>query len=155
MQQATFAAGCFWGVEEAFRKLDGVLKTAVGYMGGVTERPSYQQVCSGETGHAEVVALEYDPTLISYSQLLGRFWSKHNPTCLNFQGWDVGSQYRSAIFYHSAEQRRLAEESKAALAASDRYDSPIVTEITAAGPFWLAEEYHQQYILKQQSGNAC
>lgn len=155
MQRATFAAGCFWGVEEAFRKLDGVLKTAVGYMGGSSENPTYQQVCSGDTGHAEVVDLQFDPALISYPQLLDCFWRKHNPTCLNFQGWDVGSQYRSAIFYHTDEQRRLAEESKAGLDASGQYEAPVVTEITPAGPFWLAEDYHQQYILKQQPGYRC
>ena len=155
MQRATFAAGCFWGVEEAFRRLDGVLITAVGYMGGSSENPSYQQVCGGDTGHAEVVDLEYDPALISYQQLLDCFWRKHNPTCLNFQGWDVGSQYRSAIFYHTDEQRRQAQESKAALDASGQYDAPIVTEITLAGPFWRAEDYHQQYILKQQPGYRC
>ncbi|HEY5672325.1 MAG TPA: peptide-methionine (S)-S-oxide reductase MsrA [Malonomonas sp.] len=155
MQRATFAAGCFWGVEEAFRTLDGVMKTAVGYMGGATENPTYQQVCTGETGHAEVVQLEYDPALISYQQLLECFWRKHNPTCLNFQGWDVGSQYRSAIFYHSEDQRCQAQESMAALDASGQYEAPVVTEITPAGPFWLAEDYHQQYILKQQPGYSC
>lgn len=150
LERATFAAGCFWGVEEAFRTLDGVVETVVGYMGGDTESPTYQQVCSDETGHAEVVDIRFDPTRISYGQLLERFWSKHNPTSLNFQGWDVGSQYRSAIFTHSEEQRRQAEESKAALAASGRYSTPIVTEITPAGPFWRAEEYHQQYVLKNK-----
>jgi peptide-methionine (S)-S-oxide reductase len=155
MQRATFAAGCFWGVEEAFRKLDGVQKTAVGYMGGTSESPTYQQVCSGATGHAEVVELEYDPTLISYPQLLDCFWHKHNPTCLNFQGGDIGTQYRSAIFYHTEEQRQQAEESRAALAASGKYAAPIVTEITLAGPFWKAEDYHQQYIFKRKPGYSC
>jgi len=152
MERATFAAGCFWGVEEAYRTLDGVLETAVGFMGGHTENPTYQQVCSGETGHAEVVDLKFDPARISYAQLLERFWGKHNPTCLNYQGFDVGSQYRSAIFYHSEEQRRIAEESKAELAASGKYAEPVVTEIAPAGPFWRAEDYHQKYILKNRPG---
>ena len=152
MQQATFAAGCFWGVEEAFRKLDGVLETAVGYMGGDLDNPTYQQVCSGETGHAEVVDLRFDPAIISYPQLLEKFWNQHNPTCLNFQGWDVGTQYRSAIFFHSEEQRQQADESKAALDASGKYPDPVVTEIAPAGPFWKAEEYHQQYVLKNKPG---
>jgi len=155
MEKATFAAGCFWGVEEAFRTLDGVLETAVGYMGGHTENPTYHQVCSGETGHAEVVHLKFDPEQISYAQLLDKFWGKHNPTCLNFQGWDVGSQYRSVIFYYSEEQRQIAEESKAQLAASGKYRDPIVTEITSAMPFWRAEEYHQQYVLKNKPGYSC
>lgn len=155
MERATFAAGCFWGVEEVFRKLDGVLETAVGYMGGHTENPHYRQVCSGETGHAEVVELRFDPAVISYAQLLERFWAEHNPTSLNFQGRDVGTQYRSAIFYYGEEQRRIAEEAKRVLAGSGRYCEPIVTEITLAGPFWRAEEYHQKYILKQQPGFRC
>lgn len=149
-ERATFAAGCFWGVEEAFRTLDGVLETAVGYMGGAVDNPTYQLVCSGATGHAEVVDLEFDPALISYQQLLEKFWAKHNPTSHNFQGPDFGTQYRSAIFYHSDQQRQLAEQSKIALAASDEYSAPIVTEITPAGPFWRAEEYHQQYVLKNK-----
>lgn len=154
-ERATFAAGCFWGVEEAFRTLDGVLETTVGYMGGHTENPSYQQVCSGETGHAEVVDLRFDPQVISYEQLLERFWGKHNPTCLNYQGWDVGSQYRSAIFYHSEGQRRMAEASKAQLAACGRFQEPLVTNIAPAGRFWRAEEYHQQYIRKNTPGYSC
>lgn len=148
-ERATFAAGCFWGVEEAFRSLDGVLETAVGYMGGDVDNPTYQLVCSGETGHAEVVDLVFDPAAISYRQLLERFWRKHNPTTLNRQGWDIGTQYRSAIFYHSEQQRQEAEASRAAFDASDRYTDPVVTEIVPAGPFWRAEEYHQQYLLKQ------
>jgi peptide-methionine (S)-S-oxide reductase len=154
-ERATFAAGCFWGVEEAFRILPGVLETAVGFMGGHTKNPTYHQVCTGETGHAEVVDLRFDPAQISYSELLDRFWGKHNPTCRNYQGFDVGIQYRSAVFYHSEEQRRIAEESKAALAASAKYADPIVTEITQAGPFWRAEEYHQKYILKNRPGYSC
>lgn len=150
MAQATFAAGCFWGVEEAFRTLNGVIKTSVGYMGGTTENPDYTMVCTGKTGHAEVVAIEFDPVVISYRQLLARFWAAHNPTSLNFQGVDRGTQYRSAIFYHGDEQRQQAEESKSALAASGLHTGPIVTEITPAGPFWRAEDYHQHYIMKQK-----
>ena len=153
MERATFAAGCFWGVEEAFRTTAGVLKTEVGYMGGDVDNPTYQLVCSGETGHAEVVDLQYDPAVISYAQLLEIFWRKHNPTTLNRQGWDIGTQYRSAIFYHSEEQRQRAEQSKAALDATDQYDDPVVTEITPAGSFWRAEEYHQQYLLKNKSSS--
>ncbi len=150
MARATFAGGCFWGVEEAFRTLNGVIKTTVGYMGGTTENPSYEMVCTGETGHAEVVDIEFDPEVISYRQLLEQFWIKHDPTTLNQQGVDSGTQYRSAIFYHSDEQRQIAEESKAALDTSRVYDNPIVTEITQEMPFWRAEEYHQQYVMKQK-----
>jgi len=150
MERATFAAGCFWGVEEMYRTLDGVVETAVGYMGGQAENPTYQEVCSGETGHAEVVDLRFDPAVVRYQQLLEKFWGKHNPTSLNFQGWDVGTQYRSAIFYHSENQRQIAEQSKAELAASGKYSAPIVTEITQAVPFWMAEGYHQQYVLKNK-----
>jgi peptide-methionine (S)-S-oxide reductase len=150
MERATFAAGCFWGVEETFRTLDGVLETAVGYMGGTLDHPTYKLVCSGETGHAEVVDLTFDPAVISYAQLLDKFWAKHNPTSLNFQGLDVGTQYRSAIFFHSEEQHQQAELSKAALAASGQYSEPIVTEITPAGTFWRAEDYHQQYVRKNK-----
>lgn len=149
MNRATFAAGCFWGVEEKFRVLEGVITTAVGYMGGSVEHPTYQLVCSGETSHAEVVALEYDPALISYQLLLERFFTLHNPTSLNRQGWDIGSQYRSAIFYYDAEQRQLATEKKATLDASGHYDDPVVTEIVPATSFWRAEEYHQRYIQKK------
>ena len=150
MERATFAAGCFWGVEELFRTTAGVLETTVGYMGGDVDNPTYQLVCSGETGHAEVVDLQFDPAVISYDQLLELFWRKHNPTTLNRQGWDIGTQYRSAIFYHNDEQRKLAEKSKAALDATDQYSEPVVTEITPSGPFWKAEKYHQQYVLKNK-----
>ena len=149
MNKATFAAGCFWGVEEKFRVLDGVINTAVGYMGGSIEHPTYQLVCSGDSGHAEVVDLEYDPARISYQQLLERFFTLHNPTSLNRQGWDIGSQYRSAIFYYDAEQRQRATEMKATVDASGRYDDPVVTEIVPATSFWRAEEYHQRYIQKK------
>lgn len=155
MKRATFAAGCFWGVEEAFRTLDGVIDTTVGYMGGTTEHPDYKLVCSGETGHAEVVEVQFDPQVISYPQLLERFWDKHNPTTLNRQGVDFGTQYRSVIFYHDDDQRRQAEESKKVQDQSGRFDDPIVTEITAAGTFWRAEEYHQKYFLKQKPGFTC
>jgi len=150
MARATFAGGCFWGTEEAFRTVDGVIDTAVGYMGGTTDHPTYEQVCTGRTGHAEVVDLNFDPAVISYPQLIEIFWTIHNPTSLNFQGVDTGTQYRTAIFYHNDEQRQQAEESKAALAGAKVYELPIVTEITPAGPFWRAEEYHQQYFMKQK-----
>jgi len=152
MARATFAAGCFWGVEELFRTTAGVIETQVGYMGGHTENPSYKQVCSGATGHAEVVDLQFDPAIISYAQLLEKFWAKHNPTSLNRQGWDIGTQYRSAIFFHTEEQRQIAKQSKAALIATGSYSDPVVTEISPAGPFWRAEDYHQQYVLKNKPG---
>ena len=148
-EKATFGAGCFWGVEETFRKLKGVTSTAVGYAGGNKENPSYEDVCSDETGHAEVVQLEFDPAQISYDQLLDVFWSNHNPTTLNRQGPDVGTQYRSVIFYHSAEQKAAAEASKQKLAASGRFNRPIVTQIEPAPRFWPAEEYHQRYLEKR------
>jgi peptide-methionine (S)-S-oxide reductase len=149
MAKATFAAGCFWGVEETFRKLPGVTATAVGYMGGTTANPTYEDVCTDETGHAEVVEVEYDPAKIGYEQLLDVFWQNHDPTQLNRQGPDVGTQYRSAVFYHTPEQKTAAESAKASLRSSDRYRRPIVTEITAAGPFWRAEDYHQKYLQKR------
>ncbi|MGH9829640.1 MAG: peptide-methionine (S)-S-oxide reductase MsrA [Blastocatellia bacterium] len=145
---ATFAAGCFWGVEEAFRRVPGVLDAAVGYSGGHTPNPTYKDVCAHETGHAEVVQVTFDPEKVSYGQLLDVFWQIHNPTQVNRQGPDVGSQYRSAIFVHSPEQQAIAEKSKAALAASGKFQSPIATEITTAGPFYHAEEYHQRYLEK-------
>lgn len=146
---ATFGAGCFWGVEETFRKLPGVIETAVGYMGGSTERPTYEQVCSSRTGHAEVMQLTYDPEKISYEELLKIFWQSHNPTTLNRQGPDVGTQYRSAIFYHTPEQKEIAEKSKDELEKSGKWKSPIVTEITPAQNFWKAEDYHQKYLYKR------
>lgn len=150
MERATFAAGCFWGVEEVFRVVPGVVSTAVGFMGGNLDYPTYEQVCRDDTGHAEVVDIQFDPDIVSYAELLELFWQKHNPTTLNRQGWDLGRQYRSAIFYYSEEQRGLAEKSKAAVDASGAYADPVVTEIVPASTFWRAEEYHQQYVRKQK-----
>lgn len=152
MEKATFAAGCFWGVEESFYDLPGVTSTRVGYAGGSVEYPTYQQVCSDTTGHAEAVEVTYDPGQIGYEQLLKTFWQIHDPTQVNRQGPDVGSQYRSAIFYHSDEQRRLAEQSREALDASGRYRRSVATEILPAGAFWEAEEYHQKYHLRKGGG---
>ncbi len=150
---ATFAAGCFWGVEASFRKVPGVVDTMVGYTGGHTEHPTYKQVCTGTTGHAEAVQVTYDPGKVAYDDLLEVFWNIHDPTTANRQGPDVGSQYRSAIFYHSPEQEAAARESKAALRASARWgEKPIVTEVEPAGPFWRAEAYHQRYLEKQGRG---
>jgi peptide-methionine (S)-S-oxide reductase len=148
METALFAAGCFWGVEEAFRRVEGVVATAVGYSGGTVENPTYQDVCAGHTGHAEVVQAEFDPAKVTYEQLLEVFWSVHDPTQVNRQGPDVGSQYRSAIFHHGPEQEAAATASRDALAASGRFRKPIATEITPASTFHRAEEYHQQYIAK-------
>jgi peptide-methionine (S)-S-oxide reductase len=149
MEKATFGAGCFWGVEETFRKLKGVTSTAVGYAGGNKENPGYEDVCSDETGHAEVVQLEFDPSQINYDQLLDVFWSNHNPTTLNRQGPDVGTQYRSVIFYHSPEQRAAAETSKRKISESGKFNRPVVTRIEPAPKFWRAEEYHQRYLEKR------
>ena len=149
MAKATFAAGCFWGVEEAFRELPGVISTTVGYTGGKTQSPSYQQVCMGDTGHAEAVDVEYDPEKISYLELLATFWKSHNPTTMNRQGPDIGTQYRSAIFYHDASQAKDARESKAILEKEGVFKRPIVTEITPASEFYRAEDYHQQYFQKR------
>ena len=148
-EKATFGAGCFWGVEETFRNLKGVVSTAVGYAGGSKENPTYEDVCTDRTGHAEVVEVEYHPDEISYEQLLEVFWSNHNPTTLNRQGPDVGAQYRSAIFYHSPEQKTAAEASKDRLQSSGRFTRPVVTVIEPASKFWRAEEYHQQYLKKR------
>ena len=147
-ETATFAAGCFWGVEAAFRKLMGVLQTTVGYTGGAVKNPRYEQVCTGTTGHAEAVQVVFDSHLISYSELVDAFWKLHNPTVLNRQGADVGTQYRSAIFYHNERQQREAAASKARLEKSGRYKKPVVTQIVAAEPFYKAEEYHQRYLEK-------
>ena len=149
MAKATFGAGCFWGVEAAFRQVTGVTSAAVGYLGGTLKNPTYHDVCTGKTGHAEVVQLEYDPSLVSYEELLNVFWSLHDPTTLNRQGPDVGTQYRSAIFFHNAEQEAVAKASKEKLQSSGRYKRDIVTEMTPASEFYRAEEYHQQYIEKR------
>jgi peptide-methionine (S)-S-oxide reductase len=146
---ATFGAGCFWGIEAAFRRVPGVLDAAVGYSGGRTENPSYQDVCTDTTGHAEVVQVTFDPEKLSYDQLLDAFWTVHDPTQVNRQGPDHGKQYRTAIFFHSPEQEAAAKKSKQALEASGKLRRPIATEITAAGPFWRAEEYHQRYLEKR------
>lgn len=151
-EKATFGAGCFWGVEEAFRELTGVKKTTVGYCGGHTQNPSYEEVCSKKTGHAEVVQIDFDPAEISYETLLKKFWAIHNPTTLNRQGPDIGSQYRSCIFTHSPEQKFAAEKLKAELDASGTFQNPIVTQIVPEAPFYPAEEYHQQYFLKNGGG---
>ena len=148
-QKATFGAGCFWGVEAAFRQIPGVVATAVGYAGGTLANPTYKDVCTDRTGHAEVVEVEYDPARVAYDDLLTVFWENHDPTQLNRQGPDWGTQYRSVIFVHSPEQEAVAQESKTARAASGRYRRPIVTEITPAPPFYRAEEYHQQYLEKR------
>lgn len=147
MKKATFAAGCFWGVEATFRKINGVRSSAVGYLGGDLHNPSYEDVCTGKTGHAEVVEVTFDPDIVSYSDLLDTFWNCHNPTTLNQQGLDVGTQYRSAIFFHDDDQKTTAETSIETMRGS-RPD-PIVTEITPTSTFYRAEEYHQQYIEKR------
>ena len=149
MEKATFGAGCFWGVEAEFREIPGVIDAIVGFTGGTTANPTYHDVCGGQTGHAEVVEVTYDPTRVSYDALLDAFWQMHDPTTRNRQGPDFGSQYRSAIFYHTPEQQAAAVASKSALEASGRLKRPIVTEIAAAGPFYRAEEYHQRYLEKQ------
>ncbi|MFQ5480501.1 MAG: peptide-methionine (S)-S-oxide reductase MsrA [Thermodesulfobacteriota bacterium] len=149
MEKACFAAGCFWGVELAFSKVKGVLETKAGYTGGWSEDPSYEDVCSGGTEHAEAVLVTYDPDIVDFSGLLKTFWAIHNPTTLNRQGPDVGTQYRSAIFYFDAGQKDLAEASKKALGESGDFEDLVVTEITPAGPFYPAEEYHQKYLEKR------
>jgi peptide-methionine (S)-S-oxide reductase len=146
---ATFAAGCFWGVEATFRQTPGVLGTRVGYTGGRLEQPTYKDVCTDSTGHAEAVEVTYDPSRVSYADLLRVFWENHDPTTLDRQGPDVGTQYRSAIFYSSDAQRDAAAASKAAMERSGRFRRPIVTQIVAAEPFWPAEEYHQRYLEKR------
>ena len=147
-ENATFGAGCFWGVEAGFQKLPGVLDTAVGYSGGETENPTYKEVCTGETDHAEVVQVTYDPARVKYEALLDVFWQLHDPTQVNRQGPDIGTQYRSAIYVHSPEQEAIAKKSRAALDASGRLQRPIATEITPVGKFYRAEEYHQKYLQK-------
>lgn len=149
MARAIFAAGCFWGVEEAFRQVKGVTATTVGYTGGTAKNPSYKDVCSSTTGHAEAVEVGFDPKQVSYDQLLNVFWQSHDPTTLNRQGPDVGTQYRSAIFFEDAEQEAAARKSKAELEKSGLFKRPIVTEIKPASEFWRAEDYHQQYFEKR------
>ena len=146
-EKATFGAGCFWGVEAAFRQIEGVTATRVGYSGGTLENPTYEDVCSHTTGHAEVVEVTYDPDQVSYDELLQVFWRKHDPTQLNRQGWDIGDNYRSVIFFHDDEQRDAALRSKDAEQANWR--APIVTQVEPAQPFWEAEDYHQQYLEKR------
>lgn len=154
MEIATFAAGCFWGVEETFRCTKGVQETEVGYIGGHTERPTYEDVCSGTTGHAEAVRVTFDFAEISYESILQIFWDNHNPTTRNQQGPDFGSQYRSVIFYHSEDQKKIAEASKQKLQESKNHgDKEIVTEIVEAGPWYPAEEYHQKYVMKKGGGS--
>ena len=148
MEKATFAAGCFWGVESAFRTIDGVIDAQSGYIGGHTETPTYQEVCSGQTGHAEAVEITFDPSVVSYVELVELFWRVHNPTQVNRQGPDTGTQYRSAIFFHTLEQKAAAEKSKGALEASIKYRKSIATEIRPAATFYRAEEYHQRTFEK-------
>jgi peptide-methionine (S)-S-oxide reductase len=152
MKLATFGAGCFWGVEAAFRRVEGVASTAVGYSGGRVPNPTYEDVCTDETGHAEVVQVEYDPDRVSYERLLEVFWNSHDPTTLNRQGPDFGTQYRSVIFYHDEEQKATAIASKERAQANGRYSRPIVTEIRPAAMFYRAEDYHQQYYEKHGEG---
>jgi peptide-methionine (S)-S-oxide reductase len=149
MAKATFAAGCFWGVEDAFRQVKGVTSAAVGYIGGTTKNPTYKDVCTGRTGHAEAVEVNFDPNQVSYRELLAVFFQSHDPTTMNRQGPDHGTQYRSTIFSHDAEQEAAARESKAALDKAGVFKRPIVTDITPATEFYRAEEYHQQYFEKQ------
>ena len=148
MEKATFGAGCFWGIEATFRQLVGVINTAVGYEGGSAEFPTYQEVCQGMTGHAEVVEIQYDPSQVNYEKLLDVFWRSHDPTTLNRQGPDIGEQYRSVIFFHDFNQESIAKESKKRLEVSGQFVQPIVTEIVCASEFYRAEEYHQRYLEK-------
>jgi len=155
VEVATFAGGCFWCIEEIFRQMPGVLRVVSGYTGGTTTNPTYREVCTGRTGHAEAVRIEFDPARVSYEQLLQVFWRAHDPTQLNRQGPDVGTQYRSAIFAHDERQRAIAEASKAALQASGQYERPIVTTIEPAGPFYPAEDYHQEYYRRNRDAPYC
>ncbi len=149
MAKAMFGAGCFWGPEAAFRKIEGVTATAVGYAGGAKANPTYEEVCTGQTGHTEVVRVEFDPDVVSYEMLLDLYWDMHDPTQLNRQGPDFGTQYRSMIFHHDAGQKAAAERTKAERQASGKYASGIVTEIVPAGDFWTGEDYHQQFFEKR------
>ncbi|NVM44020.1 MAG: peptide-methionine (S)-S-oxide reductase MsrA [Candidatus Lokiarchaeota archaeon] len=150
LEIAIFGAGCFWGVESRFGKVKGVVETEVGYTGGTTKNPSYKDVCTNKTGHAEVVKVTFDPSIVSYEELLEIFWNLHNPTSLNRQGWDVGTQYRSAVFYNSEEQRLAALKLKEDLDKSGKYNKPIVTEIIPVSEYYRAEEYHQKYDEKNK-----
>jgi len=152
---ATFGAGCFWGPEAKFRRIEGVVDTAVGYMGGHVKNPTYEMVCTDETGHAEVVQVTYDPSVVSYEELLEAFWQMHDPTTPDRQGFDFGTQYRSVIFWHDENQRSMAEASKKRLDESGQLSDPIVTEIVAAGAFFRAEEYHQLYLQKTGQEDHC
>lgn len=149
MAKATFGAGCFWGVEELFRTTEGVTETSVGYMGGATDNPTYKEVCNADTGHAEVVQVSYDPDKVAFEALVDIFFDNHNPTQLNRQGPDVGTQYRSVIFYENENQKSVAEQKRAALASSGRFKKDIVTVIDPVAAYWPAEDYHQQYLLKR------
>lgn len=149
MEKATFGAGCFWGVEARFQQVPGVIETAVGYEGGTLDSPTYKDVCTDRTGHAEVVELTFDPQKVSYSQLLDLFFELHDPTQVNRQGPDWGTQYRTVIFFHSPEQEKDAQSSIARLEASHRYAKPIATQVVAASTFWRAEDYHQKYLEKR------
>lgn len=151
LERAVFAAGCFWGVEAKFRRVDGVVDTQVGYSGGFTDHPTYEQICTDTTGHAEVVEVIFENSIISYAQLIEAFWKLHDPTQLNRQGPDEGRQYRSAIFFCTEEQQKIAEAAKAAINAAGRFNRPVVTEIVPASAFWRAEEYHQRYLDKRGS----
>ena len=153
MEKATFAGGCFWGVEHLFNEIPGVIEAVSGYSGGNRDNPTYEQVCSGRTGHAEAVEVTYDPSKVTYDELLNAFWNMHDPTTLNFQGPDHGHQYRSAIFFHSPEQEAAARRS--ATEAQRYFKKPIVTEIVPATKFWRAEEYHQRYFDKHQGHYSC
>ena len=148
-EKAAFGAGCFWGVEAAFRQVEGVTGTAVGFMGGTLDHPTYRDVCTDRTGHAEVVEVEFDPSRVTYEALLGLFWQAHDPTQMNRQGPDVGTQYRSAIFFYNPAQEEAAKNSKKRLEEAGTFKRPVVTEIVPAGRFWRAEEYHQQYLEKR------
>lgn len=155
MSVAIFAAGCFWGVESTFQSLKGVLNTSVGYIGGSKENPTYEEVCYSSTGHAEAVRVEFNPSIITYEELLNCFWNLHDPTTLNRQGPDVGEQYRSAIFFSQEEEEEEAKLSREKLNISKKFSDPIVTEITSASTFWPAEEYHQSYFLKRGITGGC
>lgn len=154
-ETALLAAGCFWGVEHILRNIPGVMETTVGYTGGTTENPNYKDVCTGKTGHAEAIEIVFDPTIISYEKILDYFFRLHNPTTLNRQHNDIGTQYRSAIFYFDDTQKKIAEEVKKKISDSGKWKNPVVTEITKASKFWSAEDYHQDYLIKNPGGYMC